>query len=105
MLDIFQSFESFTGDMGIGALGGFILGYGIKKTVKILAFAFSLGLYALHLLAQKDVITIDYSALQVLISNIMSRTQGDLFSVTNKLMNIPFGTSFVIGFFFGFYNG
>lgn len=105
MLDIFQSFEPFTGDMGIGALGGFILGYGIKKTVKILAFAFSLGIYALHILAQKDVINIDYSALQVLISNIMSRTQGDLFFITDKLMNIPFGTSFALGFFFGFYNG
>ena len=105
MSAVFTFLKPLTGDMSIGVVGGFIIGYGAKKVARMVAVAFSLGLFALQLLAYKEVITIDYSALQDWILSLLGRTQEAWHLITDMIVQIPLGTSFALGFFFGLHKG
>ncbi|AHL23792.1 MULTISPECIES: FUN14 domain-containing protein [Thermococcus] len=90
------------GDMGVGALVGFITGYALKKLMK-LAMAI-IGAYVLSLfyLQQKGVITINTDKLFNLTGSITQQ----VVSLSQKVVGILPGTSaFVAGFYIGFKKG
>ncbi|NJE54859.1 FUN14 domain-containing protein [Thermococcus sp. 21S9] len=90
------------GDMGVGALVGFITGYALKKLMK-LAIAI-IGAYVLSLfyLQQKGVITINTDKL----FNLTGSLTQQVVSLSQKVVGILPGTSaFVAGFYLGFKKG
>ncbi len=94
--------SSMFGDMGVGALVGFITGYALKKLMK-LAMAI-IGAYVLSLfyLQQKGVITINTDKLFNLTGSITQQ----VVSLSQKVVGILPGTSaFVAGFYIGFKKG
>ncbi len=90
------------GEVGIGAIGGFLVGYALKKVAKILAVILGLGFLVLQYLAYKGIIVINYEALQDWVLHLLGMTEGAQSVVVDVLSHVPFGASFAFGLYMGF---
>jgi uncharacterized membrane protein (Fun14 family) len=90
------------GEVGIGAVGGFLVGYALKKIAKVLAVILGLSFLALQYLAYKGIIVINYEALQEWVLRLLGMTEGTQSVVVDALSHIPFGASFAFGLYLGF---
>jgi len=88
--------------LGIGAVGGFIVGYALKKVTKIVAVIIGLFLVAIIYLVNKGIITVDYGKFEEAISNALggAGTVGGLLAPV--IAHLPFAGAFGLGFFLGF---
>ena len=86
--------------LGIGGIGGFFAGYGIKKFTKILALAIGVFVLAAISLDYIGVFAINYEGIAEFISRLFDPTQA-----TEVLMpliaNLPLVGSFIAGFLIG----
>lgn len=90
------------GDMGIGALVGFITGYALKKFMKLVIAIIGAYIVSLFYLQQKGVITINTDKL----FNLAGGVTQQMVSLGQKVLGILPGTSaFVAGFYLGFKKG
>lgn len=90
------------GDMGIGALVGFITGYALKKFMKLVMAIIGAYIVSLFYLQQKGVITINTEKLFNLAGDVTQQVT----SLGQKVLGILPGTSaFVAGFYLGFKKG
>lgn len=89
----------------MGGVGGFLVGYTMKKIAKLIALVLGIGFLGLQYLAYEGFITIDYSALQTWASNLIGETSGMQTWVTDFIVHIPFGAAFVGGFYIGLKKG
>jgi len=93
------------GEVGIGGVGGFVVGYTLKKLAKIVVFFLGLGFILLEYLAYKGIITINFAALQEWASR-LTVPMGELSGfLTQFIAHLPFGASFLLGFYVGFKKG
>lgn len=90
------------GEVGIGAVGGFLVGYALKKIAKILAVILGLGFLLLQYLAYKGIIVINYDALQDWVLHLLGLTEGTQSVLVDALSHVPFGASFAFGLYMGF---
>lgn len=98
-------FTPLVGSMGIGGIGGFVVGYTLKKLTKIVVFFLGLGFVLLQYLAYSGIITINYGALLDWASGITAPA-GELSGfLTWLIANLPFGASFLLGSYVGFKKG
>ena len=99
MLDIFTHLLLL---LGIGGVGGFLVGYAVKKVVKILVVL--VGLYALSLfyLAHQGIIKLNSGKLLEVTSNLIAQSVDFLSGATAYL---PFSGSFAVGFALGVAKG
>ncbi|WP_054839862.1 FUN14 domain-containing protein [Thermococcus sp. JCM 11816] len=92
----------FGGDLGVGAIVGFVTGYALKKFVKIVMTLIGAYLLSLFWLQQKGVITINTDKLFNLSENVTQQVLG----LGQKALGILPGTgAFVAGFYLGFKKG
>ena len=85
--------------LGIGGIGGFIVGFAIKKISKLIAILIGLFMIALLYLG---IISINYDALWSALANALGMA-GSAFSwLVSILSFLPFVGSFVVGFLLGF---
>ena len=91
--------------LGIGGIGGFLVGYAVKKVAKMLAVILGLGFLSLLYLSYKGIIQISYDRL-------LSEVEGGLeligigqSVISSIIANIPFATSFITGFILGLKKG
>ncbi|AEH24613.1 FUN14 domain-containing protein [Pyrococcus yayanosii] len=90
------------GDMGVGALVGFIIGYALKKIMKIVLALIGVYLLSLFWLQQKGVITINTDKLFNLVEGATETT----LSLGQKVLGIlPGSAAFLAGFYLGFKKG
>jgi len=90
------------GDMGVGALVGFITGYALKKLMKIAMAIIGAYILSLFYLQHKGVITINTDRLFNLTGGLSEQVAG----LGEKVLGILPGTSaFVAGFYIGFKKG
>ena len=90
------------GDMGIGAIVGFITGYIFKKVLKIALLVLGIYTTSLIYLQQKGVISINKDALFNLGQNLVSHTS----SLVDKFLGLaPGGVAFAGAFYVGFHKG
>jgi uncharacterized membrane protein (Fun14 family) len=89
------------GEVGIGGVGGFVVGYALKKLAKLLVILLALGFIVLEYLAYIGVISIDYTALYNWALGLTGQASGLWGIVTTLVAHIPFGASFAAGFFVG----
>jgi uncharacterized membrane protein (Fun14 family) len=87
---------------GIGGIGGFIVGFAVKKIGKIVAVILGLILILLIYLSTQAIISINYSALFDWLAGSLGLV-GSAFSwVAGIISLLPFAGSFVAGFLLGF---
>ncbi|WP_099209860.1 FUN14 domain-containing protein [Thermococcus henrietii] len=90
------------GDVGVGAIVGFITGYALKKLMKIAMAIIGAYVLSLFYLQKKGVITINTDKLFNLTGNLTQQ----VVSLGQKVVGILPGTSaFVAGFYIGFKKG
>jgi uncharacterized membrane protein (Fun14 family) len=91
-----------TGDLGIGAVTGFITGYALKKFIKIVTAIIGAYILSLFWLQQKGVISINTNKL----FNISGSVTQQVVGLGQKVVGIlPGTTAFVAGFYLGFQKG
>jgi len=100
-LTITESFAPVIFQLCIGGIGGFLIGYAIRKFVKI-ALIIGVLVFSLIFLAYTNVINVDYGGLAEIASSFVSAINPALDVFTPLLAHIPFIVSLLIGIFLGF---
>lgn len=91
--------------LGLGAVGGFIVGYALKKVMKIVAVLIGLFILALIYLGYRGIITINYEALGRAVSGALGLAGQAGNWIAPIISHLPFAGSFGLGFFLGFKTG
>ncbi len=86
--------------LGIGGIGGFFVGYAVKKVIRI---AIIIGVFAFSLafLAYANVIKVDYNEL----IGVARATEPVLGALSPLVSALPFMSSFFVGLVFGLKKG
>jgi uncharacterized membrane protein (Fun14 family) len=87
--------------LGLGAVGGFIVGFALKKITKLFIVIVGLFILALLYLSVNGVININYNALWTTIANGLGLAGQAASWVVGLISLIPFLGSFVVGFLLG----
>jgi uncharacterized membrane protein (Fun14 family) len=88
--------------LGIGGVGGFIVGFVIKKISKLIVILVGLFLIALIYLGVKGIISIDYDALWKALESTFSFAGRASSWLIGLVSILPFASSFIVGFLLGF---
>jgi len=91
--------------LGAGGILGFIVGYAIKKVLKILAVVAGLFALALIYLAYIDIISVNYGKLTEAIERLLSGLGEASQLVSPIVANLPFAGSFLVGAALGLKKG
>ena len=98
-----EIFSPFLNKLGVGGIGGFFIGYAIKKIVKLLAIILGFFVLALSYLGYTGVISINYEKLIDVVSKVLPYDIPNLLPI--MINNLPFSGSFVVGFSIGLKKG
>lgn len=100
-MTISESLTSIIFQVIIGGVGGFLIGYTIRKLFKI-ALIIGVAVFALILLAYTNIINVDYNGLSDVASNIINAINPALDVFTPLLAHTPFIASLIFGLIIGF---
>ena len=100
-LIVSEAFAPILFQLGIGGIGGFFIGYAIRKVVKV-ALILGMVVFSLMFLAYTNVIDIDYGGLVKMTSNFINSLNPALGLLTPLMVHLPFVGSLVIGLVIGF---
>jgi uncharacterized membrane protein (Fun14 family) len=98
---IAESLEPIVFQLFLGGVGGFLIGYAIRKVLKI-ALIVGVVVFLLMLLASTNIINVDYSGLAETTTNVLTAINPALSLITPLLAHVPFIVSLVFGLFLGF---
>lgn len=87
---------------GVGGIGGFLVGYAVKKIVKIIGFFVGLSLLSLLYLDHVGLISVNYGKLTEVISGLL---QGAIETFPVIVGYLPLATSFTAGLTLGMMKG
>jgi len=87
--------------LGLGGVGGFIVGFAIKKISKLILILIGLFLIALLYLAARGIINIDYAALWNALKSLSGHTGQATSWLIGLISILPFAGSFIVGFLLG----
>lgn len=87
--------------LGIGGVGGFIVGFVIKKISKLIILLIGLFLIALVYLGAKGVINISYDALWKALEGALGFAGQAASWLVGLVSILPFAGSFAVGFLLG----
>lgn len=88
--------------LGIGGIGGFIIGYAVKKISKIIAVIIGLFVIALLYLSTSGIISINYGALWEAMGGWLGGAGQAASWLVSVISLIPFAGSFLVGLLLGF---
>ena len=87
--------------LGIGGVGGFVVGFALKKISKLVLFLTGLFILALIYLSTQGIINVDYASLFSALSGLIG-SAGSAFSwLVGVISLLPFAGSFIVGFLLG----
>jgi uncharacterized membrane protein (Fun14 family) len=87
--------------LGVGGIGGFVVGFAIKKLSKLVLVLIGLFLLALIYLGARGIININYDTLWSGLSSLLGLA-GSAFSwLVGVISLLPFAGSFLVGFLLG----
>ncbi len=92
----------FAYQIGIGGIGGFIVGYAVKKISKLIIVLTGLAILALLYLGISGVISINYGKLWEALSNFLVFLGQAASWIVGLISVLPFAGSFIAGFLLGF---
>ncbi len=87
--------------LGLGAIGGFIVGFAPKKIAKIFIVIIGIFILALLYLGANNVININYGNLWNTIANGLGIAGAAASWVVGVISILPFAGSFIVGFLLG----
>lgn len=87
--------------LGLGAIGGFIVGFALKKIAKIFIVIIGIFILALLYLGANNVININYGSLWTTIANGLGLAGAAASWIVGIISVLPFLGSFVVGFIIG----
>jgi len=96
-----ESFAPILFQLCIGGIGGFLIGYAIRRVVKV-ALILGAIVFSLIFLAYTNVINVDYGGLAEIASSLVNAVNPALNLFTPLLAHLPFIISLLIGIFLGF---
>lgn len=87
--------------LGVGGVGGFIVGYALKKLSKLIIFLIGIFIIILIYLSTQGIININYNGLWSALNSLLGWA-GTAFSwLIGVISLLPFAASFVAGFLLG----
>jgi uncharacterized membrane protein (Fun14 family) len=87
--------------LGIGGVGGFVVGFALKKLSKLVLFLTGLFILALIYLSTQGIINVDYASLFNALAGLIG-SAGSAFSwLVGVISLLPFAGSFIVGFLLG----
>ncbi len=89
-------------ELGLGAVGGFVVGFALKKIAKIFLIVIGIFIAALLYLGASDIININFGALWNAVGGWLGGAGAAASVLIGLIALIPFIGSFAIGFFLGF---
>jgi uncharacterized membrane protein (Fun14 family) len=87
--------------LGLGAAGGFLVGFALKKIAKLFIVLIGIFVIALLYLSTKGVISINYGALWKTIASLLGGAGQAASWLIGLISVIPFIGSFAVGFLLG----
>lgn len=88
--------------LGTGAVGGFVVGYAIKKVTKLIVVLIGVFLLALVYLSSQGILAVNYDKLFDAVSGGLGGAGSAVGWLTPIISHLPFAGSFFVGFFLGF---
>jgi uncharacterized membrane protein (Fun14 family) len=88
--------------LGLGGIGGFIVGFAVKKLSKLIAILIGLFIIALIYLSTRGIISINYEKLWDALKNALGFVGQATEWFISVISLLPFMGSFVVGFLLGF---
>ena len=88
--------------LGIGGVGGFIVGFALKKLAKLFIVIIGIFILALLYLGINNVININYNALWTTIANALGIAGQAASWIVGVISLLPFVGSLALGFILGF---
>lgn len=88
--------------LGLGGVGGFIVGYALKKISKLIMVLAGIFIIALIYLGVKGIISINYDALFTAIGELLGVAGAASSWLVHAIALLPFAGSFIAGFVIGF---
>jgi uncharacterized membrane protein (Fun14 family) len=89
-------------ELGLGAIGGFVVGFALKKIAKIFLIVLGVFIAVLLYLGASDIININFSALWSAVGDWLGGAGAAASWLIGLLALLPFIGSFAVGFFLGF---
>jgi len=102
MASMSEILPSFVYQLGLGGIGGFVVGYALKKLSKLVIILIGLFILVLLYLGTSGVISINYQALGEAVQGWIGLVSGAASWVIGLVSFLPFLGSFVVGFLLGF---
>jgi uncharacterized membrane protein (Fun14 family) len=87
--------------LGIGGVGGFIVGYALKKLSKLILIVIGLFIIALIYLSTQGVININYGGLWNALNSLLGEATSAFSWLVGVISLLPFAASFIAGFLVG----
>ena len=97
-----QILTPFVYQMGAGVGSGFLVGYAIKKVLKILMIILGFAFVALSCLGFSEIVTVNYEKLGSAALGLVTQASGFLSTTSGGL---PFASTFLAGFGVGIMKG
>ncbi|MFB0501621.1 MAG: FUN14 domain-containing protein [Candidatus Bathyarchaeia archaeon] len=97
-----QILTPFIYQMGTGVAGGFLVGYAIKKVLKILMVVLGFCFVAVSYLGFSEIINVNYDKLASAISGLVTQASGFL---STTIEGLPFASTFLAGLTIGIMKG
>jgi uncharacterized membrane protein (Fun14 family) len=91
--------------LGAGGVGGFVVGYAIKKIAKLIVVLIGILLLGLIYLSSQGILEVNYSKLFDAIQGWLGGAGQAVGWLTPIIAHLPFAGSFMVGFFLGFKMG
>ena len=88
--------------LGLGAVGGFVVGFALKKIAKLFIIVLGIFIVALLYLGASDIININFGALWSAVGGWLGGAGQAASWLVGLIALIPFIGSFAVGFFLGF---
>ena len=104
-MDMSELITPLTTQLGIGGIGGFVVGYSMKKVAKIVAFFMGLAFLGLQYLAYKGIININYTAMKSLTADLIGQADAAQGLIIDIFANVPYAAAFTGGLILGLKKG
>jgi uncharacterized membrane protein (Fun14 family) len=89
-------------ELGLGAVGGFVVGFALKKIAKIFLIVIGIFIAVLLYLGASDIISINFGALWSEVGDWLGGAGQAAGWLVGLIALLPFVGSFAVGFFLGF---
>jgi uncharacterized membrane protein (Fun14 family) len=89
-------------ELGLGAVGGFVVGFALKKIAKLFIIVLGIFIVALLYLGASDIVSINFGSLWSAVGSWLGGASQAASWLVGLITIIPFIGSFAVGFFLGF---